>query len=148
MTHEEEELLREQLHRILDIVIDTNSFEARTRSDMGTLPAVFLEYSGHVNQLQLTIHANGWRSGENAEKLIDCWLDKPFTEEFLQKVEDACKAALTDKKESDVLAKDIEIAEAALKGQRESIRDMKRNLKKLRRKEGSSADAGTTAELV
>lgn len=148
MTHEEEKLLREQLHKILDIVIDTNGFEARTRSDMGTLPAVFLEYSGHVNLLQLTIHANGWQSSENAEKLIDCWLDKPFTEGFLQKVEDTCKAALTDKKESDVLAKDIEIAEATLKKQRESIRDMKKNLKKLRRKEGSSADAGATAELV
>ena len=148
MTHEEEKLLREQLHRILDIVIDTNGFEARARSDMGTLPAVFLDYSGHVNLLQLTIHANGWRSGESAEKLIDCWLDKPFTEDFLQKVEDTCKAALTNKKESDVLAKDIEIAENALKEQCESIKEMKKNLKKLRRKEGSSADAGTKAELL
>ena len=32
--------------------------------------------------------------------------------------------------------------------QRESIRDMKKNLKRLRRKEGSSADVGTKAELV
>lgn len=148
MTHDEEKLLREQLHRILDIVIDTNGFEARTRSDMGTLPALFIDYSGHVNHFALTIHANGWQSGEYAEKLIDCWLSKPFAEEFLQKVEDTCKAALTNNKESEVLAKDIEIAENALKEQRESIRDMKKNLKRLRRKEGSSADAGTKAELV
>ena len=148
MTNDEEKLLREQLHRILDIVIDTNGFEARTRSDMGTLPALFIDYSGHVNRFALTIHANGWQSGEYAETLIDCWLSKPFTEEFLQKVEDTCKAALADNKESEVLAKDIEIAENSLKEQRESIRDMKKNLKRLRRKEGSSANAGTKAELV
>ena len=66
----------------------------------------------------------------------------------MQKVEDTCKAALTDKKESEILAKDIEIAENALKEQRESIRDMKKNLKRLRRKEGSSANAGAKAELL
>ena len=148
MTNDEEKLLREQLHRILDIVIDTNGFEARTRSDMGTLPALFVDYSGHVNRFELAIYANGWQSGGHAEKLIDCWLSKPFTEEFLQKVEDTCKAALTDKKESEILAKDIEIAENALKEQRESIRDMKKNLKRLRRKEGSSANAGAKAELL
>ena len=148
MTHDEEKLLREQLHRILDIVIDTNGFEARTRSNTGTLPTLFVDYSGHVNSLHVSIHANGWQSDEYAEKLIDCWLDKPFTEELLQKVEDTCKAALTNNKESEVLAKDIEAAETELKNKAASVRAMKKQLTRLRRKEGSSADAGTTAELV
>lgn len=142
MTHDEEKLLREQLHRILDIIIDTNGFEMRTRDELGTLPA-----TGHVNLLQLSIHPDGWQSGISSKKLLDCYLDKPFAEELLQKVEDACKAALTDKKKSDVLARDIEAAEAALDEKRESIREMKKNLKRLRRKESSSTDAATPTEL-
>ena len=148
MTHEKEKLLREQLHRLLDIAIDTNGFEARKRDTTGTLPTIFFEFSGHCNLLQFNIHSNGWKSGEYGEDLIDCSLNEPFPEELLQRVEETCKAALTNNKESEVLAKDIEIAENALKEQRESIRDMKKNLKRLRRKEGSSADAGTKAELV
>ena len=147
MTHEKEKLLREQLHRLLDIAIDTNGFEARKRDTTGTLPTIFIEFSGHCNLLQLSIHSNGWRSGEYGERLIESKLNAPFSEELLQRVEERCKAALTDKKESEVLAKDIEAAETELKNKAASVKAMKKQLTRLRRKERSSTEVAATVEL-
>ena len=147
MTHEKEKLLREQLHRLLDIAIDTNGFEARKRDTTGTLPTVFFEFSGHCNLLQFNIHSNGWKPGEYGEDLIECSLNEPFPEALLQDVEDTCKAALTDKKESEVLAKDIEAAETELKNKAASVKAMKKQLTRLRRKERSSTEVAATVEL-
>lgn len=147
MTHEKEKLLREQLHRLLDIAIDTNGFEKRTRDATGTLPTVFFEFSGHCNLFRFNIYSNGWQSGEYGKDLIDCSLNELFSEELLQRVEETCKAALTDKKESEVLAKDIEAAETELKNKAASVREMKKQLTRLRRKERSSTKAAATVEL-
>ena len=147
MTNDEEKLLREQLHRLLDIAIDTNGFEKRRRDATGTLPTVFFEFSGHCNLLQFNIHSNGWKSGEYGEDLIESNLNAPFSEELLQRVEETCKAALTDKKESEVLAKDIEAAETELKNKAASVKAMKKQLTRLRRKERSSTEVAATVEL-
>lgn len=135
MTQEQEKLVREQMHKLLDIVIDTNGFEHRERNRTGTLPTVFLEYYGHVNKVQITISEDGWQTGASSTTLVDTSLDKPLPDEVMQQVEEQCKAALTDKKESDVLQRDIACREQAISKERQAVRNMKKKLKQLQKKE-------------
>ena len=79
--------------------------------------------------------------------MIDRSLNEPFPEVLLQDIEDTCKAALTDKKESEVLAKDIEAVETELKNKAASVKAMKKQLTRLRRKERSSTEVAATVEL-
>lgn len=92
MTHDEEKLLREQMHKLLDIVLDTNGFEARKME--GRKPTAFFEYQGHVNRLGIELDPTGWNPCEKSMSLMDRWLERPFTEKEMQYVEDTCKAAL------------------------------------------------------
>ena len=118
MTHDEEKLLREQMHKLLDIVLDTNGFEARQHKTTGTHPTAFFEYLGHVNTLELYISAFGWMPGIDQTRLIDRALDRPFTEKEMQDVRDKCKEALEGKApdiialEHSIFLKETEIAVA------------------------------------
>lgn len=63
MTAEEKAKLREQLHTLLDIVLDGNDFEERNTRMTGSKPTAFFHLSGHVNELQIVLHPNGWDHG-------------------------------------------------------------------------------------
>ena len=56
----EEKEKREKLHRILDLVLDINSFERRSVEITGDKPTAFLYFHGHVSSLNVSIHENGW----------------------------------------------------------------------------------------
>ena len=118
MTHDEEKLLREQMHKLLDIVLDTNGLERRTAATTGDRPTMFFEYQGHVNRLGIDINPNGWEPGSTPMHLMDQWLERPFTEKEMQYVEDTCKAALggivpqVEEVKREIQLKQLEIAKA------------------------------------
>ena len=49
---------RKKIHKILDLALEKNAEK----------PTVFFNFSGHVNWLEIQIHADGWRSGQLADK--------------------------------------------------------------------------------
>lgn len=55
MSEEEKVRNRELMHKILDIVLDTNGFESRAREETETFPTVFLQFSGHVSTLDVDL---------------------------------------------------------------------------------------------
>jgi hypothetical protein len=93
MTEKEKSLLRQQLHRLLDIVIDTNGFECRQKGMTGKQPTVWFDYSGHINHLQLEIAPEGWTSGSGCytKTLIDAFLEEPFSKYEIEMVERYCE---------------------------------------------------------
>lgn len=56
----EEKEKREKIHRILDLVLDINSFERRSVEITGDKPTAFLYFHGHASSLNVSIHENGW----------------------------------------------------------------------------------------
>lgn len=113
--------------RILALVLATNGYEARQRNYTGTLPTVFFDYSGHVNTLFLHIHKDGWTCGENYDRAWDINLNKPIPGETIDSIEEYCASCLEEKKESEIVLRDISRLE-------EKILEEKENLKLLRKK--------------
>lgn len=131
---------RKRLHEILDIVIDGNGFGKRSRADTGTLPILFMMFSGHVAKLTVQLHVDGWRPGEiqNKEFAFDC--SQPITDDQINALHVAVAESLS-KKESETLERDIALAEEELKRQKENISKMKSSLQALKRKEKSGCNS-------
>ena len=129
-----EEKLRNQLHEILDIVIQTNGFNQRQRTKTGTLPTVFFNYSGHVNSLSIDLHADGWAASQGPTKTWDLSFDEPISDNVIATIRREMDAALSDKKESDVLRRDIDTYEKELIQKKKDLSAMKKELKKMERK--------------
>lgn len=109
MTNEQKEKTREQMHRLLDIVLDTNGFESRSRDETGNQPTMFFRYHGQVNQIEIDICRNGYETGELAETLLARYLDKPdaISDESIGYVEEICQNALTHNTKAEILRADI-----------------------------------------
>lgn len=127
------ELIRQQLHELLDIAIDTNGLESRQRCKTGSLPTVFFSFSGHVNKFNMDIYEDGYPGIGERKTLIDIYLDKPIPADRIQSVKDICRKALSENKESEVLARDITAKLEHIAKEKESVKEMRKKQKKLER---------------
>lgn len=64
---EPQAVTREQLHEMLDLVLDINGAEARTREETGNKPTAFMTFNGHTYTLDIQIHKNGWIEDDKPE---------------------------------------------------------------------------------
>lgn len=105
MTNEQKEQTRKQLHRLLDIVLDTNGLESRSRDETGNQPTMFFQYYGQVNQIEISICRNGYETGELSETLLARYLDKAdaISDESIAYVEEICKNTLAYKTKAEIL---------------------------------------------
>lgn len=131
---------RKKLHEILDIVIDGNGFGKRSRAETGTLPTLFMMFSGHIAKLTIQLHVDGWRPGEipNKEFAFDC--SQSITDDQIGALRAAIAESLS-KKDFETLERDIALAEEELKRQKENISKMKSSLQALKRKEKSGCNS-------
>lgn len=130
-----EQRQREQLHKLLDIVLDGNGFEHRGRQRTGTLPTLFFDFSGHVNNLSIRLYEDGWETDAHYQD-YDFYLDYDITDEKVEAIRAAVNKALTEKHPSDVLRRDIEQKEKDLANAKKEIANMKKALRKAKKKEG------------
>lgn len=126
---------REQLHKLLDIVIDGNGFEHRKREYTGTLPTLFFEFSGHVNDLSIRLCEDGWEPSAHYQE-YNFYLDYDITDEKVETFRAVVNNVLTDKNPSDVMRRDIEKKEKDLAKAKKEIAEMKKALRKAKKKEG------------
>lgn len=130
MTPSEKDQLRKQIHELVDIVIDCNGFERRSRDKTGQMATMFVRYSGHVNGLEVDIYPTGWQTGVACKKLIDVYLDRPFTEKELEAVRAACNEAKT-LTEADAIRAEIQARVERNNENKEVITGLKKKLKKI-----------------
>ena len=78
MTKKQEEANRAALHKLLDVVLDVNGFEARQREETGNKPAVFIRLSGHVAECSVEVHKTGYVSGERSNMGSNFYFDEPM----------------------------------------------------------------------
>ena len=138
---EKQEIIRKQLHELLDIVLDGNGIESRKRDNTGTLPTLFFEYSGHVNMVRIDLHSDGWQSGSTYDAQFERYLTNPFKQEEIDGFRAKVQAALTEKKETEVLRRDIARQEEKVRGEKERLAEMKKTLKRKERKEKTAESA-------
>lgn len=138
---EKQEIIRKQLHELLDIVLDGNGIESRKRDNTGTLPTLFFEYSGHVNMVRIDLHSDGWQSGSTYDAQFERYLTNPFKQEEIDGFREKVQAALTEKKETEVLRRDIARQEEKVRGEKERLVEMKKTLKRKEKKEKTAESA-------
>ena len=95
----DQEIIRKQMHELLDIVLEGNGFESRKRDNTGTLPTLFFEYSGHVNMVRIDLYSDGWQSGSTYDARFERYLTNPIKPEEIDSFRVKVQAALTEKKE-------------------------------------------------
>ena len=134
------ETIREQLHEILDLVLDTNGFERRTRSHTGSLPTVFLDFSGHVNSMNIRLYKDGWVPSTSLDIEWNFYLDETINPALIESMRTEFANALTEKKESDVLRRDIEKLWQDIESEKAKLREMKKKLRKKEKKEKKEND--------
>ena len=138
---EKKEIIRKQLHELLDIVLDGNGIESRKRDNTGTLPTLFFEYSGHVNMVRIDLHSDGWQSGSTYDAQLERYLTNPLKQEEIDGFREKVQEALTEKKETDVLRRDIARQEEKVRGEKERLVEMKKTLKRKKKKEKTAESA-------
>lgn len=131
MSEEEKARNRELMHEILDIVLDTNGFEDRSRGRTGTLPTVSTRFFGHVSALEISLYEDGWTPGAEW-KDFKFETDRPIDETAVENFRTACRMALTDKTETDVLERDIESQERTVMEEKQKLSKMKKNLRRMK----------------
>lgn len=140
-TTEKQEIIRKQLHELLDIVLDGNGIESRARDNTGTLPTLFFEYSGHINMVRIDLHSDGWQKGNTYDAQFEQYLTNPLKQEEIDAFRAKVRAALTDKKETEVLRRDIARQECKVKNEKERLSEMKKTLKRKEKKEKTAGEA-------
>lgn len=63
----EEARRRDQIHRILDLVLDINGMQASDTELTGDHPTAFLKINGHVGLIEVWIYRTGWERCARAE---------------------------------------------------------------------------------
>ena len=102
---------RKKLHEILDIVLDTNGQEPRSRERTGTMPTVFLSFSGHVSKISIDIYPNGWERSDYATGTCitkEAYADVEISQKFVNTLRNACTMC-TKEDQVKALEKSIEL---------------------------------------
>lgn len=76
---------REQLHRILDLVLDINGLEERKPESTEKKPTTFLSFYGHTNTIDVSVYKKGWKPRTKGE--IDCVAISIEEEKFNEAIE-------------------------------------------------------------
>lgn len=91
------EEIRKQLHEILDIVLDGNGLDRRKQEMTGNLPTLFFWFSGHIAEVQVDIHNDGWASGEYPDKQFHFLTNELNSPDKIEALRAAVKESLEGK---------------------------------------------------
>ena len=131
MTDLQKDAVFDSVKTLLALVLETNGYEERQRKYTGTLPTVFFDYSGHVNTLFIRIHKDGWKSGENHDGAWDIDLNKPIPGETLDSIAEYCASCLEEKKESEIVLRDISRLKDKILEEKETLKRLQKTYRKL-----------------
>lgn len=59
---------RNQIHKLLDLVLDINGLEPRKQEVTGNLPTAFFEFHGHIGVVEISVHTKGWYPDADKDK--------------------------------------------------------------------------------
>lgn len=138
MTDQQKENNRKMLHELLDIVLDVNGLESRSRDKTGTLPTVFVDFSGHVSLIQIRLYTDGW-SANGHEKDWSFYFNEPINHEVIDAIRNYGKYALTDKKESEVIQRSIDAQADVIQDEKGKLKELKKSLRKAQKREERQA---------
>lgn len=93
----------------------------------------FFEYSGHVNTLDFRIYEDGWQIGDMGYRNWDIDISKPIPEKTVEGIENFCALCLENKKESDVLSRDITKLMNKINEEKEQLKRLRKQYRKLER---------------
>ena len=69
-----EKMKRQSIHQILDLVLDINGLQESKKELTGDHPTAFLYFSGHVAEISVDVHENGWEPDNGPSFSRDVYL--------------------------------------------------------------------------
>lgn len=84
---------RRKFTELLDLALQANGLENRTRKESGNLPTVFFEFSGHVSWITAQVHQEGWESCA-PYKEVTVHTDQRYDEKDYQKAKKLLEQAI------------------------------------------------------
>lgn len=123
----DEQTNRRKLHEILDIVLDANGLGCRSKDKTGPLPTLFYRFSGHVAQLTVDLHPDGWSSGAGKDEFIFD-TDENIPVKKVEQLRTAVSRALDPKSKMVYLRSELAQEEARLRTTQERINELKKQI--------------------
>ncbi len=114
---------RRKIHEILDIVLDTNTMEARTSDRTGTLPTVRFQFSGIGAKLVVELFPDGWHGGMDSED-FEFNTDEEISQKAIDAMRRECESALEGKA-------GVEAAQQRVKQLEREIRERTQEMERL-----------------
>ena len=71
----------ERIHQIFDLCLKINSLKSRRKELTGKLPTVFFKFSGHVAEVQIDVHPEGYGSSNEEYLYYDFYLSGSLYEQ-------------------------------------------------------------------
>ena len=71
-----EKMRRKKVHEILEMALEINGTHSRAREETGDRPTAFFEFSGHIAQVNVRVHNNGWESGRAADSWLEAYIGR------------------------------------------------------------------------
>ena len=105
--NEKKTSIKNQVLALVDALLEANGLEHRDRPRTGSMPTIFFEYSGHVNKFWVRLYKDGWSSGFDNDKEWEFYLDDEVPVDVIENINGHIEDALKEKKEVDVLRRDI-----------------------------------------
>jgi len=69
---------RVALHRLLDVVLDVNGFEKRSKERTGEKPTVFVDIAGNMAMCRVQVYKTGWEKDEESDLGSVFCFDEPI----------------------------------------------------------------------
>lgn len=85
--HKIEKRFRDDIHHVLDLVLDINGISERKRAITGNMPTAFFDFSGHTATIYIRIHENGWVPNADPDYKLDVYIDQKHLSQAIKDLE-------------------------------------------------------------
>ena len=73
-----EKMRRKKVHEILEMVLEINGTNSRTRELSGEKPTAFFCFYGHTTEVYVEVHRDGWCAGNKSDYRMNAYIDMHF----------------------------------------------------------------------
>ena len=73
-----EKIRRKKVHEILEMVLEINGTNSRTRELSGGKPTAFFYFYGNTTEVYVEVHRDGWCAGNKSDYKMNAYIDVHF----------------------------------------------------------------------
>lgn len=87
-------MTKEEVLKIIGLVLDVNEFQPRKRDITGDVPAAWFSYCMSCASIEISVYEKGWGYGVRSSRNYSFGVDKPLDKEYFNDYETYMKSLI------------------------------------------------------